>query len=104
MVYHLVRLLVHHNPSAAVPSPTTLSTVFTEFERLRMPRTAALVRKARAAGELRVVSGAEACRARDETVRAMWRGKERVGGDVGAVRALYADLVDDPYEAGKSEI
>ncbi len=103
-IYHLVRLLVQHNPSAASPSTATLSTVFTELEQLRIPRTSTLVYKARAAGELRVVSGTEACTMRDETVQEMWKGKERVRGDADAVKMLYADLFSFPFEAGKSEI
>ncbi|KAL1945670.1 hypothetical protein VTO73DRAFT_1672 [Trametes versicolor] len=103
-IYHLVRLLVQYNPSAAPPPTAVLSTVFTALERLRIPRTSTLVYKARAAGELRVVSGAEACRGRDETVREMWRKLEHVRGDVDAVKALYADLFSFPFEAGKSEV
>lgn len=95
---------MQHNPAAGSPSTAVLSTVFSELARVRIPRTSTLVYKARAAGELRVVAGAEACATRDETVREMWAGKTRVRGDVDAVRTLYADLFSFPFEAGKSEI
>ncbi|KAI0768794.1 FAD/NAD-P-binding domain-containing protein [Trametes elegans] len=105
--YHTVRLLVEHNPAAAAPSTALLSTVFAELERLRIPRTAALVRKARAMGESRVLQGAKACRARDGAVRAMWAGARATEGEGGAgeeVSALYGDLLTQPFEPGKSEI
>ncbi|KAI0633797.1 FAD/NAD-P-binding domain-containing protein [Trametes polyzona] len=103
-VYHLARLLVKHNPTAAPPSTALLSTVFTELEGLRISRTSMLVRKARIMGEMRVVDGAERCQERDANVRAMWEGKSRMKGNVEAVRALYADLLDHPFEVGKSEV
>ena len=42
-IYHLVRLLTKHNPSAAPPSTELLETVFSEYEQLRIARTSALV-------------------------------------------------------------
>ena len=55
-VYHLVRALVQHHPSPTLP-PTTaqLASAFEEYERVRLPRSAELVRKARARGEERTM-------------------------------------------------
>ncbi|KAJ7185806.1 hypothetical protein C8R46DRAFT_882179 [Mycena filopes] len=67
--YHLVRLLLKHHPAAdAEHSFAVLSAVFNEFEAMRMERTGMLVRGARKAGEMRVVEGAEAARARNEVL------------------------------------
>ncbi|KAI0656544.1 FAD/NAD(P)-binding domain-containing protein [Cubamyces menziesii] len=105
-IYHLARLLKKYNPGAQAPSAALLDTVFTELEQLRIPRTSALVTKARAAGNTRVVSGANMCLARDEVVRETWRGKEDLLGDDHAelVKTLYVDIFSEPFEAGKSEI
>ncbi|KAG8996557.1 hypothetical protein FRB93_000699 [Tulasnella sp. JGI-2019a] len=72
-IYHLSRLLSLHIPSptpSAAASTAVLDTIFTEFETLRITRTSALVRAARAQGDMRVMSGEEACLARDEMVKA----------------------------------
>ena len=105
-IYHLARLLKKYNPGAQALSAALLDTVFTELEQLRIPRTSALVTKARAAGNTRVVSGANECLARDEVVRETWRGKEDLLGDDHAelVKTLYVDIFSEPFEAGKSEI
>ncbi|RPD54084.1 FAD/NAD(P)-binding domain-containing protein [Lentinus tigrinus ALCF2SS1-6] len=95
-IYHLVRLLAAHNPSAGAPSTATLERVFAELEQLRIPRTAALVQKARAMGDVRVVGGEEACRRRDEVVRTMFTQE--------GARAMMEDLGRNPFEPGKSEI
>ncbi|KAJ7230218.1 hypothetical protein GGX14DRAFT_2733, partial [Mycena pura] len=77
--HHLARLLVEYHAQTAGtsdvgpgPSIATLSAVFTAFETERMERTAALVRGARKVGELRVVGGVDAARARNELVSAEW--------------------------------
>lgn len=95
-VYHLVRLLVQHNPAAA-PLPTEkLAQIFAEYESLRIARTAVLVAGARRMGELRVVGGVDACLARNETVKAMY---------VDDAEALEksAFMLDAPF-TGASEI
>ncbi|KAJ6510831.1 hypothetical protein C8R45DRAFT_397159 [Mycena sanguinolenta] len=72
-VDNLVRLLTeHHRAADTEPSTAELSTVFTEFEALRIERTAALVRGARETGETRVVAGVEQARARNDAVQAQW--------------------------------
>ncbi|KAJ7268677.1 FAD/NAD(P)-binding domain-containing protein [Mycena haematopus] len=72
-VDNLVRLLIEHHPVADTePSAAVLSALFTEFEALRMERTAALVRGARETGELRVVAGVEQARARNDAICAQW--------------------------------
>ena len=76
--YHLVRLLIKHNPKASPPSTELLSTIFSEYEGIRIPRTAELVKGARKQGEVRVVDGVEACLARNEMVRKMWQDDEEL--------------------------
>ncbi|KAG2065511.1 FAD/NAD(P)-binding domain-containing protein [Suillus decipiens] len=68
-IYHLMRLLGKYNPSAEQPSTEILLRVFTDYQDLRLLRTSELVKKARRQGEIRVVEGLDACRARDETIR-----------------------------------
>jgi len=94
--YHLVRLLVKHNPGASPPSTELLYTIFSEYEGIRIPRTAELVKGARKQGEVRVVDGVEACLARNETVRKFWEDEDKV---------LDATeyLLSGPFK-GKSEI
>jgi len=77
-IYHLVRLLVKHNPKASAPSTELLSTIFSEYEGVRIPRTAELVKGARRQGEVRVVDGVDACLARNEIVRKNWEDDEKV--------------------------
>lgn len=76
--YHLIRLLVKHNPKASPPSTELLSNVFRDYEGIRIPRTAELVKGARKQGEVRVVDGVEACLARNEVVRKIWEEDEQV--------------------------
>ncbi|RDX45672.1 FAD/NAD(P)-binding domain-containing protein [Lentinus brumalis] len=95
-IYHLVRLLVKHNPTASVPSTATLESVFTELEQLRIPRTSGLVKKARKMGDIRVVSGVEACKKRNELVRTMFTPE--------VARGMMEDFLKHPFEPGKSEI
>jgi salicylate hydroxylase len=65
----LIDLLEKHNPSTGAPSSETLENVFTELEEVRIPRSAGAVKRARAQGETRVVSGTEACLARNKWYR-----------------------------------
>ena len=69
----MIELLEKYNPSAAPPSTSTLETVFSELEAIRIPRSSALVKAARAQGESRVVNGAEECKARNDVVRDLFR-------------------------------
>lgn len=95
-VYHLVRLLVKHNPTAS-PLPTEkLSEIYEEYQLLRKTRTTALVQGARAMGELRATSGTEACLARNEVVRNMY-------GDEAKLLEQSAFLFDAPFK-GAPEI
>lgn len=71
-------MLVKHNPDAAPPSTELLSTIFKEWEGIRIPRTAALVKGARQTGEGRVVDGVQACLARNQTVRDIWADDEKL--------------------------
>jgi len=78
------------------PSTELLSTIFSEYEGIRITRTAELVRGARKQGEVRTVVGVEACLARNEVVRKMWQDDEK--------RFDAADyLLSGPFK-GKSEI
>ena len=96
--YHLTRLLLAHNPSGAQPSTALLETIFTEFEGPRIVRTSELVKGARARGDLRVVSGVEACKTRNAIV------EERFGGGGAGMRAQVVHQVGHPFKAGESEI
>ena len=72
-------------------SSGNLSEIFGAFANLRQPRTAALVKGARAQGENRVIDGGEkACLERDEMLRKSWE-------DEGAVKAKYHALFREPY-------
>ncbi|PWY83626.1 FAD/NAD(P)-binding domain-containing protein [Aspergillus heteromorphus CBS 117.55] len=79
--YHLSRLLPNVDGDSADYSlaETGLKAVFSEFARLRQPRTSALVKEARRLGhEQRVVFGAERCRERDARLVAAWSDPEKV--------------------------
>jgi salicylate hydroxylase len=64
-----VQLFEKHNPAANAPSTAILDAIFTELERVRIPRTSEIVRLARAQGELRVTEGVEQCIARNNYFR-----------------------------------
>ena len=49
-----------------------------ELERARLPQTAAIVKRARAHGEVRTVSGVEACIKRNNTYREMCSDPEKL--------------------------
>ncbi|KAL5485407.1 hypothetical protein ACEPAI_8049 [Sanghuangporus weigelae] len=54
-IYHLVRALTMHHPSPRASATTSqLTAAFAEYERVRLPRSAELVRRARARGDKRV--------------------------------------------------
>lgn len=74
----LTSLLQKHNPDAKSPPTDILTTIFTEYERTRIPRTAALVEEARKQGELRVVSGVAACKERNDSYREIHRQEEAI--------------------------
>ncbi|KAI0661203.1 FAD/NAD-P-binding domain-containing protein [Cubamyces menziesii] len=90
-IYHLVRLLCKHNPSAVTPSTELLSKIFTQFEDLRIPRTSEFVKRARKLGELRVVHGVEECKKRNNHLRQM------------EVVSLQ-DVLNNPFVASYSEV
>ncbi|KAI0356256.1 FAD/NAD-P-binding domain-containing protein [Trametes cingulata] len=94
-IYHLVRLLVKHNPDAGPPSTELLERVFSEYEQIRIPRTTELVKMARKQGELRVVSGVEACKKRNEILRSQT--------NIFSPDAYHA-IAAYPFETGHSEI
>jgi salicylate hydroxylase len=72
-------------------SSEKLTEIFSTFANLRQPRTASLVKGARAQGESRVVDGGhKACLERDERLRKSWQ-------DVRAVEAKYDALFKEPY-------
>lgn len=52
--------------------------MFSELEKVRIPRSAKLVKQARAQGESRVVHGVEACMKRNATYREMWKDDETI--------------------------
>ena len=65
----LVELLEKYNPAAESPQTRVLKTVFSELEKVRLQLTADLVKKARAQGDTRVVSGVEECIKRNNWYR-----------------------------------
>ena len=70
----------------------TLTQIFVAFANKRQPRTAALVKGARAQGELRVVvGGPEACKERDEVMRRQWT-------DVKMVEANFDAILKEPFQ------
>ncbi|KAG1753021.1 hypothetical protein EDB19DRAFT_981046 [Suillus lakei] len=89
-IYHIMRLLKKYNPSAGQPSTELLSQVFTDYQDLRLPRTSELVRGARQQGEARVIEGTDACRARNETIRA--------GTNNDAARMANYELLSGPFK------
>lgn len=95
-IYHLVRLLVKHNPSASAPTTDVLQIIFDEYEAIRIPRTSILVKEARKQGENRVVHGIAACKRRNDTTRALWK-------NIDAVTANYDKMYLHPF-VGESEI
>ena len=59
---------------------------------MRQPRTAALVKGARAQGERRVVTGGPAaCEERDEILREQWK-------DEAALEAKFDSLLMEPFQ------
>ncbi|EGN91846.1 hypothetical protein SERLA73DRAFT_173280 [Serpula lacrymans var. lacrymans S7.3] len=50
-VYHLMRFIVKYNPDASQPDTELLTKIFSEYESIRIPRSAALVKGARKQGE-----------------------------------------------------
>jgi len=66
--------------------------IFQKFAEKRQPRTSALVKGARAQGQMRVVtSGPEDCKRRNEHVTTVWR-------DVDAIAAKYDALCREPFQ------
>lgn len=84
----LIELLEKHNPSAAPPSTSVLETIFSEFENVRLPRSARLVKQARMQGESRVVEGVEGCLKRNAIYREIWKNDESVIKHMGS---MYED-------------
>ncbi|KAH9920085.1 uncharacterized protein B0H18DRAFT_1025880 [Fomitopsis serialis] len=85
-----------HNPSAAAPSAELLSTIFSEYEQLRIARTSELVKGARKQGEVRVVQGEAACKARDESLKAVYADEDFLQN--------WLQLFRHPFITGESEI
>ncbi|OSD03930.1 FAD/NAD-P-binding domain-containing protein [Trametes coccinea BRFM310] len=94
-IYHLVRLLVKYNPEAGNPPTTLLTNIFTEYESARISRTSALVKRARKQGEIRVVSGAEKGKKRNDQLRTA-QGP--------FTEEIYREIMQNPFEVGHSEI
>lgn len=69
-----------------------LTEIFHQYAEKRQPRTAALVRGARAQGNQRVVTtGPEDCRKRNEQIKAVW-------ADTEAIRARFDALLSGPFQ------
>lgn len=83
----LLELLEKHNPSAQPPSASTLETIFTELEAIRVPRSSALVKAARAQGNSRVVQGVDGCKARNDVIRESFKDPDAL---LEAMKNMYA--------------
>jgi salicylate hydroxylase len=80
----------HEENVAKLSAP--LTETFKRYADKRQPRTAALVKGARAQGNQRVVTtGPEDCRRRDERVKAAW-------ADTEAIRQKYDALLSGPFQ------
>ena len=85
--WHLSQLL----PDAGGDLSTeSLTTAFRMYAQKRQPRTAALVKAARAQGQMRVMRGKEACQQRNAKVKQMW-------ADEAAVRERMHALCKEPF-------
>ena len=73
-----------------------LTEIFQQFAEKRQPRTSALVKVARAQGEMPVVTtGPEDCRRRNKHVVAVWK-------DAPAIAAKYDALCREPFQGSPS--
>ena len=69
-VYHLIRCLVKYNTDPLSPISTeTLHTIFSEYEDIRLNRSAFLVKRAKHQGDLRVVPNEEEGKKRDLLIK-----------------------------------
>lgn len=99
-----MRLLIKHNPTGGAPSTEVLESVFTELEQRRIPRTSELVKRAREEGDsIRVVSGVEAGKKRNDIVRRMFADFSS-GDESSKAGRLYQDMLEQPFANGKSDI
>lgn len=81
----LTQLLHKYNPSAGEPSTTTLETIFLEYETARIPRSSLLVKEARKQGDGRVTQGVEACKQRNNIIRAIYKDDESIAANYAKV-------------------
>ncbi|KFY80935.1 hypothetical protein V499_00268 [Pseudogymnoascus sp. VKM F-103] len=91
--YHLSQMLpTFDHESDADISVEDLQRVFNQFSTLRQPRTAALVKGARAQGSMRVISGGiAACEERDKVLSKGWE-------DEAAVEVKYDSLFKETFQ------
>ena len=71
-------------------STEELREVFQKYAEKRHPRAAALVKRARAQGEVRVTLGEEACKERNEKVKGFW-------ANTAAIEARLHSLYQEPF-------
>lgn len=89
--YHLNQLLPNRSVDDESISTSDLQNIFEKFALNRQPRTSALVKGARAQGELRVCDGSTAaCSERDDIIRNRWK-------NVSAVEANFDGLYREPF-------
>ncbi|KAK9425328.1 hypothetical protein SUNI508_13129 [Seiridium unicorne] len=96
--YHLSKSLPDFDRWSLATDPRlrSLESIFEEYARKRQPRTSALVKGARAAGEKRVVTtGREDCEARDKRVAAEWQDTE-------GISAKFDNLCKEPFTLNAS--
>jgi salicylate hydroxylase len=95
-IYHLVRCLVKFNPTGESPSTTVLTQAFEEYESIRIERATALVQGARKQGEMRVVSGVDACKARNQVLRDLDTEEGREKQKQGYMFIISGPFTGDP--------
>lgn len=90
-------LLAHHPSASSAPSTSELTAAFADYENIRLPRSAELVRRARARGEQRVAGGTgpKDVEKREEAWKEAWN-EENIWKE-------FDTYAKGPFE-GKSEI
>lgn len=85
--WHLSQLLPDADGDLSTGS---LDEAFLKYAEKRQPRTAMMVKGARAQGQMRVTFGKEACQKRNEMVKQMWADKE-------GIKARFSQLFKEPF-------
>lgn len=85
--WHLSQLLPEADGDL---STVCLNEIFLQYAGKRQPRTAMMVKGARAQGQMRVTFGEEACRKRNEIVKKVW-------SDTASIKARFRQIFKEPF-------